>query len=165
MKQHAPIKRHEALTAFSKDHHFGLLLVWKIRQGLNKSVDTERISNYVLYFFDEDLQHHFVEEEKLLFNKLAPNDALCQQAQKEHTLLAAYVEKLRSDRSNEKLLVQFGELLEHHIRFEERVLFNYLQNKLTESDLQFVEASHQNHSDIIESGWNDVFWVLEKSGL
>ena len=51
MKNQAPIKRHQAIVSFSKDHHFGLLLVWKIRQGLKKSIDPVRISNYVLFFF------------------------------------------------------------------------------------------------------------------
>lgn len=50
MKNQAPIKRHQAIVSFSKDHHFGLLLIWKIRQGLNKAVNPERISNYVTFF-------------------------------------------------------------------------------------------------------------------
>ena len=67
MKTSTPLKRHPAIVSFSKDHHFGLLLVWKIRQGLAKAVDAERISKYVLYFFREDLEKHFQEEERLLF--------------------------------------------------------------------------------------------------
>ena len=67
MKDHAPIKRHQALVSFSKEHHFGLLLVWKIRQGLANAVSAERISRYVLFFFNEDLKFHFREEEELLF--------------------------------------------------------------------------------------------------
>ena len=57
MKDHAPIKRHQAIVSFSKDHHFGLLLVWKIRQGLNKAVSAERISNYVLFFLRKTLKN------------------------------------------------------------------------------------------------------------
>jgi hypothetical protein len=67
MKDHVPIKRHKAIVSFSKDHHYGLLLVWKIRQGLNKEVSAERIINYVLFFFKEDLEKHFKTEELLLF--------------------------------------------------------------------------------------------------
>ena len=67
MKNQTPIKRHQAVVSFSKDHHFGLLLVWKIRQGLGKSVNAERISKYVVYFFKEDLEKHFKDEELLLF--------------------------------------------------------------------------------------------------
>lgn len=62
MKDHTPLKRHQAIVSFSRDHHFGLLLVWKIRQGLNKAVTAERISNYVLFLFKEDIEKHFREE-------------------------------------------------------------------------------------------------------
>ena len=54
MKTNSPIKRHQALVSFSKDHHFGLLLVWKIKQGLNNAVFLELISNYILYCFAQD---------------------------------------------------------------------------------------------------------------
>ncbi len=84
MKDHAPIKRHQALVSFSKEHHFGLLLVWKIRQGLDNAVSAERISKYVLFFFNEDLKTHFKEEEELLFSKLPATDALRVRAEEEH---------------------------------------------------------------------------------
>ena len=61
MKTQAPIKRHQALVAFSKDHHFGLLLIWKIKQGLANAIRVERITNYILYFFEEYLLQHFKE--------------------------------------------------------------------------------------------------------
>lgn len=76
MKEHTPIKRHQAIVSFSKDHHFGLLLVWKIRQGLKNAVNAERISSYLLYFFKEDLEKHFKEEEEFLFSKLPVDDDL-----------------------------------------------------------------------------------------
>ena len=51
MKAYGPIKRHQALVSIFKDYHFGLLLVWKIWEGLHKAVSAERVSNYVLFFF------------------------------------------------------------------------------------------------------------------
>lgn len=57
MENHTPQKRHQAIVSFSKDHHFGLLLVWKIRQGLNKAVNPERISNYVTFFLKKTLKN------------------------------------------------------------------------------------------------------------
>lgn len=38
MEVKKPIKRNAAIVEFSKDHHFALLLVWKIREGLKKSI-------------------------------------------------------------------------------------------------------------------------------
>lgn len=60
-----PIKRYETIAQFSREHHFGLLLVWKIKQGIKKSISPERISNYVLCFYEQDLKQHFSNEEKL----------------------------------------------------------------------------------------------------
>ena len=54
----APIKRHSALLEFSREHHFGLLLVWKVRQGLKKDIDLIRITDYIVFFFEKDLIQH-----------------------------------------------------------------------------------------------------------
>ena len=35
-----PIKRTSSLISYSKEHHFGLLLVWKIRQGIKREIIT-----------------------------------------------------------------------------------------------------------------------------
>ena len=67
----SPIKRHSALLEFSREHHFGLLLVWKIRQGLKRDIDLIRITDYTVFLFEKDLIQHFKEEEKNLFSKIA----------------------------------------------------------------------------------------------
>ena len=36
-----PLKRHAGLVELSRDHHHGLLLSWKIRQGLKKEIEPE----------------------------------------------------------------------------------------------------------------------------
>ena len=65
METKKPIKRDPAIVTFSKDHHFALLLVWKIRQGLKNEIETSRIINYATHFFDNDLIFHFEEEERV----------------------------------------------------------------------------------------------------
>jgi len=45
MTENAPLKRHESLVPFSRDHHVGLLLVWTITQGLNRQIAPVRTSN------------------------------------------------------------------------------------------------------------------------
>ena len=63
MKSRIPLKRNAAIVELSKDHHFGLLLIWKTREGLKKSIEPERISRYVIHFFETELKGHFNEEE------------------------------------------------------------------------------------------------------
>jgi iron-sulfur cluster repair protein YtfE (RIC family) len=158
MKNISPIKRHEALVSFSRDHHFGLLLVWKIRQGLAKAINAERITNYVLYAFDNDLRQHFSEEEHLMFNKLPAGDPLRKQAENEHAGIYSLVEKLRSNKMNEQLLTQFAQDLQNHIRFEERILFTYMQEKLGAAELESIGTYNGTEPGDIDARWEDLFW-------
>jgi len=160
MKDHAPIKRHQAIISFSKDHHFGLLLVWKIRQGLNKAVNAERISNYVLFFFKEDLEKHFKEEEQLLFNKLPVDDVLRKQAEADHQSIYELVAAIEKKKDDAVLLNQLADELEKHIRFEERELFNHLQNNIKVDDLEEITKRFSNSSKAIDEKWEDVFWGI-----
>ena len=161
MKEQTPIKRHPAIVSFSKDHHFGLLLVWKIRQGLAKAINPERITDYVLYAFDNDLRQHFSEEERLMFSKLPAADPLRQQAENEHAAIYSLAEKLGCDRTNEQLLTRFAQDLQDHIRFEERTLFTYMQEKLEAADLETIATYDGTEPGDIDTRWEDLFWEKE----
>jgi iron-sulfur cluster repair protein YtfE (RIC family) len=161
MKEHSPIKRRQALVSFSKDHHFGLLLVWKIRQGLQKAVSAERISNYVLFSFKEDLEKHFKDEEQLLFCKLPVDDVLRKQAEEDHQAICNLVAAIAEKKDDANLLIQFANALEKHIRFEERELFNHLQNKIAADELEKIAGRLSNDTKAIDDSWEDVFWEKE----
>lgn len=160
--QGAPIKRHPALVQLSRDHHFGLLLVWKIRRGLKKSIAKERISNYILFFYNEDLKEHFKEEERDLFSRLPETDPLYIQAYSEHEQLNMLVNEIKTNPGNEKLVTEFADTLEKHIRFEERSLFNYLQEKFTEDELATLVKDNGHQKENIDLRWNDQFWIYKK---
>jgi iron-sulfur cluster repair protein YtfE (RIC family) len=162
MKDQEPIKRHQAIVSFSKDHHFGLLLVWKIRQGLEKAVNAERISKYVVYFFKEDLKKHFREEEQILFCKLPESDTLRKRAEADHQSIYNLVKAIDKNKNDTILLSQLANELENHIRFEERELFNHLQKKITPADLELIEKRTPNNGKTIDEKWKDVFWEIKK---
>ena len=63
-----PLKRHKALIPFSREHHHGLLLSWKIRSGFSKNIEVERIKKYADWFFINHLIPHFELEEKYIFS-------------------------------------------------------------------------------------------------
>lgn len=136
MEKNKPIKRDKAFVQFSKDHHFGLLLVWKIRQDLTKETSVEEIGRYVYDFFCDDLQQHFKEEEEFCFSKLPSSDPLRQRAESEHSQIYKLIESIRQNSEDKMLLRLFADLLETHIRFEERILFNHLQEQLNQEDLE-----------------------------
>ncbi|MFZ7145709.1 MAG: hemerythrin domain-containing protein [Bacteroidota bacterium] len=148
-----PIKRHTSLQPLSRDHHDGLLLKWKINKGISKGVDVIRIQKYVDWFFKEHLIPHFRIEEDHLFTIDKESDAV-KQALLEHKEL---IRLFNIETKDEDLLVKIGNLLEDHIRFEERVLFNELQTKATEAELKEIEVLHYKGTscDLVE----DKFWI------
>lgn len=154
----APIKRSEALIQFSREHHFGLLLVWKIRQGLKNNIELRRIGNYCIFLFESELTEHFKEEEKDLFVKLPVDDPLRIQAFEEHEHIYKLVAGLRKDPLNAMLLKEFADALESHIRFEERILFNHLQKHLSEDELKKLEKEHSKRDADVDGKWDDHFW-------
>ena len=155
----SPIKRSQALIQFSREHHFGLLLVWKIRQGLKNNIEPGRISKYSIFFFDGELTEHFKEEEKNLFVKLPVDDPLRAKAFEEHEHIYKLVAELRKDSLNTTLLTKFADALDSHIRFEERTLFNNLQQHLSEQELKKLEEEHSKREGDIDDKWDDHFWI------
>jgi len=154
-----PIKRNDALARFSREHHHGLLLVWKVRFGIKNDILPCRIANYILFFFEQALQPHFFSEETNVFPLLIANDTLRIRAENEHASIRTLIDKIRLEKTNLKLAEEFAHLLEAHIRFEERELFEHIQNTIPEELI--VNASINLHSDkhAEEKIWADMFWL------
>lgn len=162
METKKPIKRDPAIVTFSKDHHFALLLVWKIRQGLKNENETSRIINYATHFFDTDLIFHFEEEETLLFSKLPSDNLLRLQAEEEHKLIKLEIDGLRKNSEDKIGIENFANILEKHIRFEERELFNYLQEVFSEDELLEIAEAMDARTRDHQMDWKDEFWIVAK---
>ena len=158
METTKPIKRNAAIAEFSRDHHFALLLVWKIREGLKKSIQPERISKYVLHYFETELMPHFKGEEELLYCKISSDNKLRVQAEAEHATIYEMIAGLKRNQGNKNLLQNFADTLEKHIRFEERQLFNFLQDNIPETELQKIASALSSKEHEEESAWKDIFW-------
>jgi hemerythrin-like domain-containing protein len=156
-----PIKRYPVLTEFSRDHHFGLLLVWKIRQGIKNNTQPERISSYILSYFNSDLRQHFDEEEKLLFKKLDINLRLRKRAESDHAEIYELVSLISQNSNNRQYIIQFADKLDMHIRFEERELFNYIQSNLDPDAVKEISTQFTKHTHELEAGWHDEFWFIK----
>lgn len=163
MTENAPLKRHESLVPFSRDHHFGLLLVWKIKQGLNRQIDPVRISNYVRYFFREDIFPHFEEEERHLFTILEKDDPLRLRAEEEHSILRNLLSQLEKSPDDTELLTEIGRMLTLHIRFEERELFNYMQKIVSADQLELIHSHEGKEGRDADDGWDDLFWLTDRN--
>lgn len=147
------IKRLVALRPLSREHHHGLLLCWKIKTGLKNQVEPDRIKRYADWFFEQHLTTHFEVEENQLFPILGTDNALVQQAVFEHRRIE---ELFRSTGNLPVTLELIAWELDHHIRFEERVLFNEIQQVASEAQLQLLEEIHREVPD--SDHWHDKFW-------
>lgn len=157
------MKRDPALVEYSKDHHYGLLLVWKIRQGRKHAVEAGRISRYTLHIFDTDLIHHFKDEERLLFNRLGPDNPMRTRAESDHGMIYQYIDTLQHNAEDGATLDAFALLLEQHIRFEERELFNYMQENLQRSALDEIATGTAPRVHGQDTEWSDHFWEEGKA--
>lgn len=153
MENKKPMKRHEALQPWSRQHHFGLLFSWKLRKGFTKNIETERLQEYAKWFFKQEIKPHFSDEEKYLFPILEENNELVERALKEHRR----IKRLFNDTKNpKKSLNRLEEELDAHIRFEERVLFNEIQKVATEIQLEKITEIHNESQEVLE--YHDPFW-------
>lgn len=154
-----PIQRHSSIAQFSREHHFGLLLGYKIKQGLRYEVTPERIRAYILYAFDKEIMHHFEEEERVLFPALPGNNELIVTALEQHTAIRNLLINISSDKFEKDQLSEMAALIEEHIRFEERQLFNYLQDNLEEATLNEISGRHIHAKQDHDKNWPDHFWI------
>ena len=148
-----PLKRAKELQPFSREHHHGLLLCWKIRKGFTSGVKKERIKRYADHLYQTNLLPHFKDEEKYIFPILGSEHELVKKALAEHRRL---IRLFTLEQDVTKSLSKIEEELEAHIRFEERTLFPEIQKIATKDQLQTIE---QHHQEILAcDDWDDEFW-------
>ena len=148
-----PIKRNDALKPLSRDHHHGLLLCWKIRQGIKLNIESGRIKTYLDWFWMSYLKPHFEVEEQNVFPVLGNENELVKQALAEHRRLKRLFE---NGDDLPKTISLIEEELEKHIRFEERVLFNEIQSVASSEQLIQIEIDFSDK--IFYENLSDPFW-------
>ncbi|MCC6252942.1 MAG: hemerythrin domain-containing protein [Bacteroidia bacterium] len=116
---------HSSIHSFTKEHHYGKLLTWKIHQGLKQGIKIEKIIEEVNWFWSSYLSDHFESEEQLLFPILGNDNELVKKAVLQHKKLRRLFEQPRKDL---RVLYHIEEMLEQHIRFEEKVLYSEIQS-------------------------------------
>jgi iron-sulfur cluster repair protein YtfE (RIC family) len=141
-----PAKRHPSLIPLSHDHHHGLVLAFRLHEGLPRnrkpSDSPHEQSEDMVRFFHDNLVAHFQAEEEVLFPAIctrAPQAiALLDTLIAEHTTIRSRVEQLSRIASNDPslptLLKSFGDVLERHIRSEERELFPLYEAHIPEAE-------------------------------
>ena len=155
-----PIKRNEHIVKLSKDHHASLLFCWKLRQGIKYHVDIERLVKYVQYFWAHHFSAHFKEEEEFLFKPV--QDEVVQKAIDDHQKIRIFIDQIGfSGTEKENALLELVELVDQHVRYEERILFPHLEKKLSDEQLEIIEK--QINTEPWMDNYEDHFWTKSSS--
>jgi hemerythrin-like domain-containing protein len=140
------MKRHKALAPLSREHHGALLLAQLLKKdapaykGL-PTLPAEKLI-YAVKFYKDNLQTHFNKEEGLLAKVRqyhAEIEKLTVEIIDEHQQLTNLFNNIEKENSLINSLDELGNLLESHIRKEERVLFPLIQQYCPEEILNTIE--------------------------
>lgn len=140
-----PIKRHEALVPLSRDHYVGLVHANRMK----KSAAADRVARHkaLAEFLDawtSEIEPHFRDEERLLI-PLIRDESDRRRLLDEHARLREGVERAANERKSidpdPGFVEGLGRDLEQHIRWEERVLFNGIQDHASEDQLKNLSES------------------------
>jgi iron-sulfur cluster repair protein YtfE (RIC family) len=140
--------RHPSLVALSHDHHHGLALALRCRKqalGQLKPMGVtglrERAQEFV-DFYRADLIKHFRAEETVLFPLMretaAANATLLDELIKQHQEITKAIAPLEAGLGLSKLLFDIGDLLERHIRKEERELFPLFESQIEPTKAEMI---------------------------
>jgi len=125
------MKRHAALAKFSREHHFALVIARRAKQAIGDAPE-------IALAFSQDIETHFVKEEAHLLPALEMEGqaALVARTLADHDALRELARRLAA--GDPEALRKFGELLEKHVRFEERELFPLAESALTQEVLDRI---------------------------
>jgi hemerythrin-like domain-containing protein len=139
------MKRHSALIPLSREHHDGLVQAVRLRRAAADGDASARLAaarEFVEFFGYEERVHLRDEEEELfpLFLRYVRSQpAPLREARVQHVQLEGFARKLRIAVAggivDRETLEAAGELLEAHIRLEERQLFPLIEELVPNDEL------------------------------
>jgi hemerythrin-like domain-containing protein len=135
------MKRHEKLQPLSRQHHNGLLAALLLKKGIAKAAKADVMAAFIIDFWNKDLKQHFEREEQILIPALKNTSFdknLNNQLLQEHALIRSYIDSLKNNTDDISTIDAFTQLLEKHIRFEERIYFREAEKVLSEEQLQKI---------------------------
>jgi iron-sulfur cluster repair protein YtfE (RIC family) len=143
--------RHPSLVPLSHDHHHGLALALRCRKqalGQMKPMGAaglrERAKEF-LAFYTNNLVPHFKAEEDVLFPALrdaVPDSAvIIDSLAQDHAQIRRAMPQLEAGTGLAKLIFDLGDLLERHIRKEERELFPLFEQHIRNPEAEAIGAA------------------------
>ncbi len=139
------MRRSRQLKPLSSEHHQALLVAFQLKKGLaghpesaGAPKDLPGLLALARRFEEQVFRPHLRAEEDVLGQYLVASDM--RRLESEHRELVQFLESARSARPPElrAALQGFAELIERHIRWEERELFPYAEDHVDEATLATI---------------------------
>ena len=134
------MKRSPELAALSRDHHVALEAALFLRRADEDTLPAA-VARFA-EFWGQRGRRHFEIEEELLLPAISRDDdewaAAAERIEREHAQIRAAADDLGPDLERARAL---GELLNDHVRFEERQLFPMLEERLAAPELRDLGAA------------------------
>src|SRR5262245_58299197 len=133
------LKRHAALVPLSRDHHGALVQARALRLAAGQPAPAREF----LDFYERELRGHIGDEERALLPLGRRADpAAAERVLAEHRELEGLVARIRAaleaGAGLAEPMADAGQLLDDHVRFEERHFFETLQRALAGSNLEEI---------------------------
>jgi hemerythrin-like domain-containing protein len=130
------VRRSEALAPLSRDHHQALAAALRLRRADEESV-TGAVEHF-RQFFETHGRAHFALEEQHLLPALPATDADWSAATERVLVDHAAIRERAAGLASASVAQArgLGELLAAHVRFEERVLFAMVEERLSADELE-----------------------------
>lgn len=156
------MNRTEYLRTLSWEHHDGLVVAFRLQQGLNKNADPATMRDYILHTWESALDHHFWQEEEVLVPELETSKNgrdLLRRLTDDHAYFRELIDRMdKKKKPDLKYIQDFADRLNRHIRYEERELFPFLEENLAPDRLESIGQFLNDNHEKPNKNWSDTFW-------
>ena len=154
------MKRHPALVPLSHDHHAELVQARRLRLASGSDVHEARLEASVQYVaaFADTARHLQLEEEHLFpaFAACGGDSLLLDEVLEEHqelrSLAATLAGQTAAGHASSETMAQLADVLEAHVRREERVLFPLIERTLGDEELRALDLSSSSITAAVDQG-------------
>ncbi|MGB8194599.1 MAG: hemerythrin domain-containing protein [Chitinophagaceae bacterium] len=155
------MKRDVNLQPLSRHHHDALMACLMIEKGVRKNADLKVLQDFTRQVWEKDINSHFILEENYLVPNLRQNkfpEYIIQSLLRDHELLRVLSQRILNGGASYQGFLAFSTLLEQHVRFEERLVFEKAQEVVPEQELRKVGEHFPQHSNGICKNYPVKFW-------
>ena len=155
-----PIKRSKKLAPLSREHHDTLLFTWKIRQGIKFGAGSEAIAAYCFWYWQNHLKDHFKIEEQSLCKILPADHPMMMKMMDDHQAIEIKIKQL-AEYPCSNGLERLAQIISYHVRFEERELFNHIEEVASDEQMDelYISLTEQPKECL---PWKNEFWLRSK---